>query len=529
MKRRSLLRAAGAAAVTGALPSRFAIAQGAAGKVLRYVPTADLSVLDPSFTTTQVSITHGYYVFDTLYGIDSQQQPKPQMAEGHTVSDDGRVWEIKLRDGLKFHDGEPVLARDCVASLKRWTTRDVLGQTLGAFVDKFGTANDRTIRITLKSPFPLLLNALAKPNGMLPVMLPERLASIDPQLQIKEMVGSGPYRFLKDEFVSGSSCAYTKFTDYVPRQDKPDWASGGKVANIERNEWRIIPDASTASAALQTGEVHWWEQVQPDLLPLLRKSPDLTVENFNPVGFFGTMRFNHLNPPFNNVRMRRAVQMAVNQEDYMSAVTGNDPSIYRTCKALFPCGTPYGEELGKNLMTGDLAAGRAEIKASGYAGEKIVILNPGDVATIAPFGHVTYDLFKKLGLNVEMQEMDWNTLAQRRTKADPVDKGGWSVFHNWWLGTSFADPSISVVLRGLGAKGWAGWYSNETIEALTAQWLRAPDQADRNRLVTEIHQEALSTVPTVVLGRFFILTAHRKNLVGLLQGTSPYPWNLRWA
>ncbi len=529
MKRRTLLRAAGAAAVTASLPSGFAIGQGAADKVLRYVPTADLSVLDPSFTTTQVSITHGYYVFDTLYGIDSQQQPKPQMAAGHTVSDDGRVWDIQLRDGLKFHDGEPVLARDCVASLKRWTARDVLGQTLGAFVDKFGTPDDRTIRITLKSPFPLLLNALAKPNGMLPVMLPERLANIDPQLQIKEMVGSGPYRFLKDEFVSGSSGAYTKFTGYVPRQEKPDWASGGKVANIERIEWRIIPDASTASAALQTGEVHWWEQVQPDLLPLLRKSPDLTVENFNPVGFFGTMRFNHLNPPFNNVRMRRAVQMAVNQEDYMSAVTGNDPSIYRTCKALFPCGTPYGEELGKNLMTGDLSAARAEIKAAGYAGEKIVILNPGDVATISPFGHVTFDLFKKLGLNVEMQEMDWNTLAQRRTKADPVDKGGWSVFHNWWLGTSFADPSISVVLRGLGAKGWAGWYSNETIEALTAQWLRAPDQADRNRLVNEIHQEALNTVPTVVLGRFFILTAHRKNLVGLLQGTSPYPWNLRWA
>jgi len=529
MKRRNLLRAAGAAAAIGSLPSRFAIAQGAAEKVLRYVPTADLAVLDPSFTTTQVSITHGYYVFDTLYGIDSQQRPQPQMAEGHTVSDDGRVWDIKLREGLKFHDGEPVLARDCVASLKRWTARDVLGQTLGAFVDKFGTADDRTIRITLKSPYPLLLNALAKPNGMLPVMLPERLASIDPQLQIKEMIGSGPYRFLKDEFVSGSSVAYTKFNDYVPRQEKPDWASGGKIANIERIEWRVIPDASTASAALQTGEVHWWEQVQPDLLPLLRKSPNLTVENFNPVGFFGTMRFNHLNPPFNNVRMRRAIQMAVDQEDYMSAVTGNDPSIYRSCKALFPCGTPYGEELGKDLMTGDLAAARAEIKASGYGGEKIVILNPADIATIAPFGHVTYDLFKKLGLNVELQEMDWNTLAQRRTRTESVDKGGWSVFHNWWLGTSFADPSISVVLRGLGAKGWAGWYSNETIEALTAQWLRAPESTDRNRLATAIHQEALSTVPTVILGRFFILTAHRKNLVGLLQGTSPYPWNLRWA
>ena len=199
------------------------------------------------------------------------------------------------------------------------------------------------------------------------------------------------------------------------------------------------------------------------------------------------------------------------------------------CKALFPCGTPYGQELGVELMTGNLDAARAEVKAAGYAGEKIVILNPGDVATIAPFGHVTYDLFKKLGLNVEIQEMDWNTLAQRRTKPDPVDKGGWSVFHNWWLGTSFADPAISTVIRGLGAKGWAGWYSNETIEALTGQWLRAPTQDDRKQLVTAIHQEALTTVPTVVLGQFFILTAHRKNLTGLLQGTSPFPWNLRWA
>ena len=528
MKRRTFLQTAASAAV-GALPSRFAIAQGAANKVLRYVPTGDLSVLDPSFTTTQVSITHGYYVFDTLYSLNSQQKPQPQMAEGHVVSEDGRTWDIRLRAGLRFHDGEPVLARDAVASLRRWTARDVLGQTLGMFVDNITAADDRTIRITLKEPFPLLTYALAKPNGMLPVVMPERLASIDTQQQVKEMIGSGPYRFLKDEYVSGNRMAYTKFKDYVPRSEKPDWASGGKVANIERIEWKIIPDSATAAAALQTGEVDWWEQVQPDLLPLLRKSSSLKVENFNPVGFFGTMRFNHLNPPFNNVRMRRAVMMAVNQEDYMSAVTANDPSIYSTCKALFPCGTAYGQELGADRMKGDLNAARAEIKAAGYGGEKIVILNPGDVATISPFGHVTYDLFRKLGLNVEIQEMDWNTLAQRRTRSDPVDKGGWSVFHNWWLGTSFADPSISVVLRGLGAKGWAGWYTNQAIEDLTAKWLRTPSEQTRAELATAIHQEALDTVPTVILGRFFILTAHKKNLEGLLQGTSPFPWNLRWS
>ncbi|HEY0421786.1 MAG TPA: ABC transporter substrate-binding protein, partial [Rhodopila sp.] len=133
------------------------------------------------------------------------------------------------------------------------------------------------------------------------------------------------------------------------------------------------------------------------------------------------------------------------------------------------------------------------------------------------------------GMNVEIQEMDWNTLAQRRTKADPIDKGGWSIFHNWWLGTSIANPAISTVVRGLGAKGWAGWYSNEKIEALTADWTHASTDEARHSLARSIHQEAMNSVPTVVLGRFFILTAHRKGLRGLLQGTSPYPWNLSWT
>ena len=447
-----------------------------------------------------MSITHGYYVFDTLFALNSEQKPQPQMAESATVSDNGRTWDIKLRDGLTFHDGQKVLARDAAASLRRWAARDVYGQALGLFVDSFGAADDRTIRIELKSPFPLLLDALAKPNGMLPVVMPERLANSDLSKPIVEMVGSGPYKFLPKEFVPGGSGAYEKFQAYVPRNEKPSWASGGKHAHIERIEWKIVNDSSTASAALQKGEIDWWEQVQPDLLPLLRKNADLTVTNFNPVGFFGCMRFNHLQPPFNNPAIRRAVRLGMNQDEYMSAVTGSDPAIYRACKALFPCGTPYGEELGTAQMTGDIPAARAALKAAGYAGEKVVIINPADVPTIGPFGQVTFDYLKQIGMNVELQEMDWNTLAQRRTKAEPTDKGGWSIFHNWWLGTSFSNPAISPILRGLGAKGWAGWFADEKIEALTAQWTVAPTETDRANIARDIHRVALDAVPTVVLG-----------------------------
>ena len=530
MRRRTLLKATAAAA----LPSRFAIAQGSgngarSNKLLRYVPTADLSVLDPSWTTTQVSITHGYYVFDTLFGIDHTQTAKPQMAEGFTVSDNGRVWDIRLREGLRFHDGEPVLSRDASASLKRWAARDVYGQTLGTMVDDWGTADDRTIRVKLKAPFPLLIDALGKPNGMLPVVMPERLAKTDTSRQVTEMVGSGPYRFLPGEFIPGAAAVYERFKGYVPRQEPASWASGGKVAHIERIEWRIMQDASTAAVALQTGEVDWWEQVQPDLLPLLRKNSSLVVTNFNPVGFFGTMRFNHLNAPFNNVAIRRAVRLGMNQDEYMSAVTGNDPSIWHACKALFPCGTRYGEQIGGEAMTGDVNAARKALKEAGYAGEKVVILNPADIPTIAPFGQVTFAYLKELGMNVELQDMDWNTLAVRRTKTETPDNGGWSIFHNWWLGSSIVNPAISAVVRGLGAKGWAGNFANEPIETLTRDWTTAPTEDDRLKVARMIHHQAMDAVPAVILGQFFILTAHRKGLNGLLQGTSPYPWNLSWG
>ncbi|MBN8900355.1 MAG: ABC transporter substrate-binding protein, partial [Rhodospirillales bacterium] len=298
---------------------------------------------------------------------------------------------------------------------------------------------------------------------------------------------------------------------------------------IERIHWRVIADTSTQAAALQAGEVDWLEQVQPDLLPLLRKRKDLHVGATNPIGYFGVLRFNSLHPPFNNPAIKRAVLRGLSQDDYMQAVTSGEPNAYRHCKALFTCGLPYGQEIGAPLMTGDLDAARAELKAAGYAGEKVVILNPADVPSISPFGHVTRDYFIKLGLNVEFVDTDWGTLVQRRGNKNAPDQGGWSVFHTWWIGTSVANPALSTIIRGLGAKGWAGWFTDEKIEALTGEWLVASDEKDRLRLADAIQKQAFDTVPTAPLGQFTINTAYRKALTGMVEGTSPYPWGLRWA
>ena len=522
MNRRSFLRA-GVGVAASALPP-FAIAQPANTRVLRFVPQANLTLLDPIFTTAAVTANYGWMVYDTLFGVNAKLQAKPQMAEGYTVSDDGRTWLIKLRDGLKWHDGEPVRAQDCAQSLARWAARDIFGQTAAKVVDAWGVADDKTIKITLKQPFPLLVDAIALQNSF---MMPERVAKSDPFKAITDAVGSGPFRFLKDEFVAGSSAALARNDAYVPRQEPAEWTSGGKVAHFERIEWKIIPDAATAAAALQSGEVDWYEQAQSDLVPLLRRNADIVIAPSNPQGYIGGLRFNHLHPPFNDVRLRRAVLTAVNQKDYMRAIMGEAASGWTVCRSQYPCGTTYGVEVDLPVQKGDLEAAKKMVKESGYNGQKAVIINPTDFATIGPFGDISHDLFRKIGINAELQATDWGSVVQRRATKEPVEKGGWSVFHTWFTGGTILNPVVTASFRGLGAAGWFGWYENPKIEAMTQEWLDAKDDDARKRIAAAIQLENYAQVPTVTLGQFQIPTAYRNSLVGKLEAAGPLFWNVR--
>ncbi len=526
MKRRTFLGAGAAGVATTALP-RVAVTQPASARVLKFVPQANLTLLDPIITTAAVTYNHAYMVWDLLYGVNSKLEAKPQMAEGHTVSADGLTWLIRLREGLKFHDGEPVRAQDCAASLERWSIRDPFGQTLRKVLDSFGHQDDRTIRVKLKKPFPLLIDAIALQGSYI---MPERMAKTDPFRPITEFVGSGPFRFMDKEFVAGSSAAWQKFDGYVPRQEQPDWFTGAKIAHFDRIEWKIIPDAATAAAALQSGEVDWYEQVQADLAPMLRRNNAIQFGPSNPMGYIGGMRFNHLNAPFNDARIRRAVQVAVNQEDYMQAINGADRSSWQVCRSQFPCGTTYGNQVNlPNVQSGNIELAKRMIQEAGYKGEKVVIINPTDFHTIGPLGDITFDMLKKIGLNVELAATDWGTVVQRRSSKETPDKGGWSIFHTWFTGAFILNPIITPPYRGLGAAGWFGWYDNPKVEELTQAWLDAPDETGRLRIANEIQVENYTQVPTVTLGQFQIPTAWRKSLTGKLEATGPLFWNVKRA
>ncbi len=532
MHRRSLLKAGAAGLLAAPGISAFGLARPAIAQkvqVLRFVPQSNLTLLDPIQTTATVTSNHGYYVFDTLYSVGPDGVSKPQMAEGHEISADGRVWTIKLRDGLKFHDGEPVRAADCIASVLRWMGPDPFGQLLADALDSFKVVDDRSFAVHLKRPFPLLAMALGKPDSRIPFIMPERLAKLPANQGNTEMIGSGPYRFIAKEYVTGSRVVYEKFAAYQPRSEPVAWATGGKIAHYPRIEWSIIPDAATTGAALQSGEIDWWEQPLADLLPQLARDKNISLQVDQPWGRCSYIRMNQLQAPFNNVKVRRAAQMAVRQEDYMRATFGDDQSLWRECKDVFPFGTPYYTGQDADLMKGDLGLAAKMLKESGYNGEKVVIINPTDFAAIHPLGLVTADALKKIGMNVDLQETDWGTVAQRRGRMEAVDKGGWSIFHTFSSASSMATPATSANLTARGKAGWFGWWENAEAVRLADEWLNAPDEAGQMKAAHALSHITMTDVGTVVVGQWYGKTAFRNSITGVLQGLAPYPWNVKPA
>jgi peptide/nickel transport system substrate-binding protein len=522
------LRLAAAAVIVAFFLPSVGWTQSNPQKTLRFIPQADLRSIDPIWTTAYVTRNFGYLVFDTLFALDKDFKPQPQMVDRWTASEDKLTYNFVLRDGLKWHDGQPVRAADCVASLERWGKRDTLGQKLMEAVGEMQAVDDQTFTIKLKSPFPLILDALGKLSSNVPFMMPERLAKTDAYQQILEAIGSGPFKFVKEEWEPGHKAVFVKNADYVPREEAPSFAAGGKVAKVDRVEWLYIPDTATAAAALNAGEADWYEQPPADLVPLFAANKDITVTTVDPLGNHGILRFNHIQPPFNNLKLREAVLNLVDQKDYMGAAAG-DPKYWKTCAALFGCGTPFETKAGANaLLDGpNLAKAKQLIQESGYKGEKIVLLSATDQPIVQGQALVTLDALRKAGLNIELQASDWGTLITRRTSKEPIEKSGWSIFHTWTSAPDFFSPAVNLPLRANGEKAWFGWPTDPKIEALIDDWFKAPDLAAQEKLAADIQVEAYTNdVPYVPTGQFVAPTAYRKNLEGIIIAPVVFLWNV---
>jgi peptide/nickel transport system substrate-binding protein len=525
LTRRTLLHGTAAGLAAGlACP---AIAKAETARVLRFVPQAAYSAPDPIWTTAIIVATHAFMVWDTLYGIDIGLTPHPQMCAGHTVSADGLTWTFTLRPGLLFHDGGKVRGQDAVASIRRWGQRDTFGQLLLGLAADITALDDTRFQIRLTAPFPLMLYALGAQNCFI---MPERLALTPANQPIKDYVGSGPFRFRADEWVSGVHSVYERFEHYLPRQEKPDFLAGGKMVHFDRVEWSIQPDPGTAVSALQAGEVDWIDQPLFDLVPALKRSKGVSVRQLDPFGLIGIIAVNHLHPPFDNPKLRRAVLPVIDQHEYIAAVLGDQVSYATLPVGYFTAGSPLANGAGMQALTGkrDTALASRLVKESGYAGEKIVLMSPSDQPQMQAMAQVTYSLFKEIGLNAELVAMDWGTLLTRRASTKPVAEGGWSCFNTRLTGLGAANPA-SAELRGNGLKAWFGWPTDPKLEQLRQSWFNAPDLAAQKTIAAEMQTEAFAEVPYIPLGQWSQPTAFRSDLTGFVESSNPLFWGVRRA
>lgn len=501
------------------------LAVQAQDKVLRMVPNASLRLLDPLTTTAYITRNHGYMVYDTLFGYDDAYVPQPQMVEDWTRSEDGLTYRFTLRDGLVFHDGAAVTAEDAVASVTRWMGRDLTGRNIKAVLDSITAEDAKTFVITLKEPFGPLVESLAKPSSVVPFVMPKRIIDAAGDGNIEEVVGSGPYRFVTEEFRPGVAAVYAKHDGYKPRSEAPSYFAGKKEVLVDRVEWLSFPDDQTTANALAKGEIDLIETISSDTLSMIEGAAgvkyDLRVSANIP-----TLRINWLQKPFDNPKMRQAVAAMISQDEFMAATVG-DPDTYEVCGSLYGCGSPLATDVNA-LGTGepDVEKAKALMAEAGYNGEKIVILDASDVLSFRGLATITAQYLRQAGMNVEVQSMDFSTFLSQRSKQLPIEEGGWSIAFGVWNAPDLMSPLANLNLDTRGPEGYAGWSADDEVAQLKQDFARAATLDEQKAIAEKIQIRANDLVFYIPLGTYRTYTAYRDNVTPPLASPVPVFWGI---
>ncbi|MEP7302675.1 MAG: ABC transporter substrate-binding protein [Caldimonas sp.] len=485
-------------------------------KTLRFVAHADVKILDPSFTTAYITRNFGYMVYDTLFAQDAKGVPKPQMVDKYTASKDGKAWSFTLRPGLKFHDGSPVTAADAVASLQRWGGRDSIGRAMGNAGAEWKAVDANSFTLTLKEPFGLVLDALAKPSGFPPIVMPERMARLPTTAPLTEVMGSGPFLFKRDEWVPGNKLVFLRNPAYVGRSEPPSGLSGNKTPHFDRVEWLYLPDSNSSTAALKNGEVDMIEQVPPDYITPLRSDPNIRLGSGG--SYQGFIVMNQTFAPFNNAKARQAVLHAVNQEKFTTAMGYPLDMRMTYCSSWFICGGPNQTDAGAEpFRKPDLALARQLLAESGYKGEKIVVLLPTDISYLNASALVAIQTLKSIGMNVEAASSDWASITARRTRKDLPEAGGWNVYVTVAGEFDVNSPVTNAYLSAACGNALPGWPCDKPLDELRTAWIRETAPARRKELLDSFQKRAFEAVPYAYFGQYSPAFAARRSLKNVDQ------------
>jgi len=530
ISRRDLIKLSAFAGAALSTPSILRAQVASANtRVVRMVIDSLPSVFDPLITTNGPTQDHGLAIYDVLFAFDSQRVARPQMIGNWGVSEDRLTYTFALRDGLGFHDGTPVTAKDCVASIRRWGAASPAGKLLMERAKDVSKKDERTFEIVLREPFGLLIDTLASPIQFLAVMR-EKDANLPPTEQVTANIGSGPFKFNHALAKPGANFTYDRNEQYVPRKEAPDGLAGGKIVKVDRVIWENIADQQTALAALQAGEIDFLLLCPPDFYSTVESDPNLQLQIVLAGGDDFFARVNFLQPPFDNAKARQALLHLVDQEAFLRVIAP-DPRYAHPITSMFGNGSPYSndENTGWYKKGGDPAKAKQLFKEAGYAGEKVVILNSTDWPQADASAQLLASELKKIGVNAELAPSDWAGIVARRANKGPVEQGGWNIHISNWPNLALSDPIGAALLQANGENAWYGWPKNDEYEALRANWAVVRTLDERKALARKMQYLWWDFVGAVFLGQAVQPSARRKTLTGVISneyGRSPM-WNMQ--
>jgi peptide/nickel transport system substrate-binding protein len=494
---------------------------------LRYAPAADLTGLDPQINGALATAEYAAMVYDTLFSMDANLVPRPQMVDRETISPDGLRYDFTLRPGLRFHDGQPVTGADVVASITRWMKRDALGQRMASAMVTFQAEGDNGFSMTFRQRFPFVEMALAWSGSGMAAILRKQDAETDPFKQTTTSIGSGPFRFLPDRWQIGSGAAWARNPDYVARDEPPSGMAGGKVARLDGVEMHYIPDASTRANALKTGEIDLVDLLPADLVDFVRADKKLVVDRLSPLGSEAFIRMNQLQPPFDKLKARQALALTVSQPEYMAAAYGAHEWWEEGCFSYFVCGSPNGSEAGSEpYRKPDYERARQLLADSGYKNEPIVIVTASDVPSQNAMAQVTAANLRMLGANVDLQVVEFAQIMVRRENRKPASQGGWNIILLGLNGSLMNSPVTNLVIDSRCEQaGYFGWPCDPALETLRAQYMAEPDPVTRRGIVDALSREAWASLPAILTGMYYNAYAWNSKVTGLIHATQLVFWN----
>lgn len=514
-----------AAFVATALLGPFALATPVLAEELKVVMESRLGNLDPIMSASHQTRDHGYMIYDTLFGLDADQKPQPQMVESYSVSEDGKVYTFTLRDGLAWHGGGAVTAADVVASIERWGKRDRMGIALATITASLTATDDKTFVLTLTEPTGVVIESFAKPSGVPLFIMPKEVAATPHTEQITDYRGSGPFQFVEAEYEPGVKSVYIRNEAYVPRTEPASWLAGGKIAKVERIERIEMPDPLTALNALNSGEIDYMQTIPPDLLPLV-DTDEVKTEQLDKLGYQISFRMNFLQPPFDNKLVRQAVLAAIDQEEIMQAQYGA-PENYLICGAIFGCGLPYESDvLASEAVKPDPEKAKALLAQSGYKGEPIAIFHVSDISTMSALAPTIAQQLRNVGLNVELVSTDFMTMLSRRANQGPIPEGGWSMFITSWHNTEIQDPLRNYMITAEGPGGYAGWPDIPAVGEGIRSFLLAATQEERKAVADDLQRLVYDEVIYLPIGGFARVSGYSSKVEGVLPAPTNVFWNI---